>query len=131
MPADMTAGSAFDRGSRSSTFLQLGYHAIDVERRIAACFGPELLEHVAVFCFQSFLASLGDHPTLDPHFRSFRHGEVRTLRDVERSNLGIAGAQALVEEWLDVMSVWCCTIKIIVLQAGNSPPTRSGSSSSC
>jgi hypothetical protein len=94
---------------RSSTFLQLGYHAINVECRVAACLGPELLEHVAVFCFQRFLASLGDHPTLDPHLRSFCHGEIGTLRDVERSNLGITGAQALVEEWLPAVSLMSYT----------------------
>ena len=94
---------------RLSTFLQLGYHTIDVECRVAACLGPELLEHVAVFCFQRFLASLGDHTTLDPHLRSFSHCEIGALRDVERGNLGIAGAQALVEEWLDVVSLMSYT----------------------
>ena len=90
-------------------FLQLGYHAINVECRITTCLGPELFKHVAVFCFQRFLASLGDHATLDPHLRSFGHGEIGALRDVERGNLGIAGAQALVEEWLDVVSLMSYT----------------------
>ena len=101
--------AAYENFGRSSAFLQLGYHAIDVECRVAACLGPELLEHVAVFCFQRFLASLGDHTTLDPHLRSFSHCEIGALRDVERGNLGIAGAQALVEEWLDVVSLMSYT----------------------
>lgn len=75
-------------------------HAIDVKSRVACSLGPKVLKHIAIFGFQGLLASLRDHPTLNPHFGPFGHGKVRAFRNVERCDLRVAGAQAFVEEWL-------------------------------
>ena len=88
-----SSGIRLSKLGRSTTFLQLCYHAINVECR------------VAVLGLECLLSSLGNHPTLDPHLGSFCHGEVAALRDVERSNLGVAGAQTLIEEWLEAVSL--------------------------
>lgn len=89
-----------DQARRSSTFLQLRNHAIDIQRGTASRLRPEFLKRGLVFSFEGLFASPVHHATLDPHLNALSYCEVCALRNEQGGDLRVACTKDLVEEWL-------------------------------
>lgn len=75
-------------------------HTLDFGDRGTGCFSSKEFKRVQVFGFLRLLSRLDDHSALYPHFNPVGDGQVGALRDKDRGELCVSGAEDLVIERL-------------------------------
>lgn len=83
--------------SASPPLSQLSNHTIDLHLCRTRSFRPQLLEGIAVLCFQSLFARFTDHAAFEPHLDALGRSQSRALGDEQRSHSSISGAEDFVE----------------------------------